>query len=532
MRRRSLEPVAGASGLLLLVVLLSWPRVPAAAQDVRVRGRGELELDARLDRALADDYLLVTADTVISRGDDARRTILVLNAMLAVEGEVAGDIVAVDANVFLRPRSRVRGDVVNLGGGLYRSELATIDGEIIDRPLADYTALGVGDHWLIWRRAARSGPIVFDGPFGVELPTYDRVNGVRLGWGAGYRLPFGRALRPEVHAGVRYFSERGAWGGRGELLLRLDTATVHVGYDRDALTNERWIKSDLMNSAVHLLKGKDYRDYYDAERWYVGIDWPLRLRGIAVTATAALRHERARTLRADEPWSILKPDSLRPNLPAGGDINSVLLGGAGEWEGVSSRLQMSVGGELGLDAPVPSGCVLPGDSCTPQALPERSYGLLSVDLDYAANTFRDHSLLVEAHVQAPVGGGTLPLQRWSFVGGSGTLWTFEMAEFRGDRILFADTRYRIPLPLIVPVLGRLELDLRHAAGMAWAEGVSRDIEQNIGLELRGLAVYARIVTNPASFSDDVELSVGLFNPIGANFPWASRAPQPEPQPQP
>lgn len=134
----------------------------------------------------------------------------------------------------------------------------------------------------------------------------------------------------------------------------------------------------------------------------------------------------------------------------------------------------------------------------------------------------DHMLRIEAYFQGPFPGTeSLPLQRWTFVGGSGTLNTFDVAEFRGDRVVFVESKYIIPLPerLSFRLLGPPELELIHAIGMAWTDDVERDLEQNIGVRLVFFAPYIRIMTNPAKPFDDIDLDVGLTWPFDNDRPW-------------
>src|SRR5690606_7986192 len=128
---------------------------------------------------------------------------------------------------------------------------------------------------------------------------------------------------------------------------------------------------------------------------------------------------------------------------------------------------------------------------------------------------------IEPHFQGPLPGtASLPLQRWSFVGGSGTLLTYDVAEFRGDRVAFVETEYSIPLPrrLTVRPFGRPSFDLLHMAGMAWTDDESPAFEQNIGARIRYNVVYVRVVTHPSRFADDVEVSVSVSLPRGS-YPW-------------
>jgi hypothetical protein len=133
----------------------------------------------------------------------------------------------------------------------------------------------------------------------------------------------------------------------------------------------------------------------------------------------------------------------------------------------------------------------------------------------------NHTLTISPHAQGPLPGtDSLPLQRWSFVGGSGTLYTFDVAQFRGDRVAFVETEYSIPLParLRIRLLGRPYVELLHAAGMAWSTGETPAFEQNVGARLSFNVLYVRAVTDPSRFEDDIEVTVGVTFPRRA-LPW-------------
>jgi hypothetical protein len=135
--------------------------------------------------------------------------------------------------------------------------------------------------------------------------------------------------------------------------------------------------------------------------------------------------------------------------------------------------------------------------------------------------FRDQTLELDLHFQGPLPGtGSLPPQRWTFVGGSPTLYTDSTAEFRGDRAVYVRTTYSIPLPtrFRLRVLGLPTLELMHMTGMAWTDEQARRFRQNIGVRLRYNVVYVRALTNPSAFADDIEFAVGVTMPQRAR-PW-------------
>ncbi len=491
--------------LVPAVLLAGWPAA-AAAQRVAFAGRGDVDLDRRIRSVLrSDDYLLVTRDTLIAAGDSVPRTILVLDATLKLEGAVAGDLVGVDANLFVRPSARVHGDVVNIAGGLYPSGLATIDGRVIDEPLAAYAVLRDGRTPRIV--ATRRAPALdLDGPLGFRPPTYDRVDALGITWAAGLRLPRLGRVEPRLDGWVGYRSGRGALNGGLELEARRGRTRFAFGGEELTATNDQWIRGDLRNSLSFLINGKDYRNYYEAERAYAEVAREFGREGRGWTAFLRGQLEDDESLGAGDPWALFE-DSFRANPPIDdGTITSLVLGATGDWIGRNAAA------EAGLDLEVAAE-VLGGDF---------DFARFLLWGEWAMDALADHVLEIEWRFQGPLPGTpSLPRQRWSFIGGSGTLNTFEIAQFPGDRLVFAESEYIIPLPdrLALPIIGAPDLRLIHAFGMAWTEDTDRDLEQNIGVRLQFAGPYLRVMTNPADPLDDVDLDIGLSWPFDGDRPW-------------
>jgi hypothetical protein len=399
------------------------------------------------------------------------------------------------------------GDVVNVGGGLYRSEAATIQGLVIDRPEAPYRVVESAGVLYIEPAPARQA-LEFDGLSGWHAPTYDRVNGLSLGWGATYLPPWLAGFEPRLHGDIVYRSERGAWDGGADVSLRRDGTTLTLGARRTTLTNEDWIRDPLRNSLSYLFVGRDYRDYYEARQLF--LELRRRSRGaLAWDARLRAQIEDARTLRADDPWTFIL-DSVRPNLPADeGRIASLVAVAAGEWAGAFSA------GGAGLEIEL-AGAAAGGDF---------SFGRFRAWTEWEIAALANHGLEIRAHFRGPLPGtDALPRQRWSFVGGSGTLPAAGIAAFRGDRLVFVETTYIIPLGqrFAVPVLGEPDLELIHAAGMAWPEGGRRELEQNVGVRLRLAVFTARLVTDPTDALEEAEFDLGLSLPRLRRRPWEPR----------
>lgn len=503
-------PRRRAAGPLALLALMVGTAAGAGAQELPVEtvGASDVSLDRRLARLLDADPIILTRDTMVAEEDTLRGSVIVLDATLVLEGVVTGDLVLVDAGAFVRPSARIGGDLVNMGGGLYRSELARVRGTIIDMPTASYRVVREPDRILIIAADAPSA-LDLDGVMGFQPPAYDRVNGLTLMWGARYRLPRLGDITPSIHGEVGWLTERGepAYGVSGR--IRRHATALEGGYDKGWATHDDWLRSDLNNALDYAWDGDDFRDYYEAERLWVGAwrefgDEAKSFYGIVEVRGQV---EDASSLRGDDPWHLL-PGDVRPNPPIDpGRTTSVMASFDMEWEGRETAFEGRVEYEAAREW-------LDG---------RFSFDRLAVRGDWAMRALADHTLEIEFFVQQPLGDVVLPRQRWSFVGGSGTLQTHEFAEFRGDRVVFTETKYIVPLPerLALPVVGAPDIQLIHGAGMAWTEGEDPAFQQELGARLQFFVLYFRYMFDPADLTDN-KLDVGLSSPFGGRHPWQRR----------
>lgn len=479
---------------------------PGQPADPRVekRGRGDADNDAFLRRFLADDYVLLGRDTVISHSDTIPGNALVLRATVRIDGVVAGDLVAVDANVFLRPTASVLGDVRNIAGGFYPSDLATVAGTTRSEPTAPYYVEERDDGTFVIQGLIQHSSLVLSGLYGLQPPSYDRVDGVTVTAGAGLLLPRVERFEPILRGRVDYRSQRGVITGGAELGMPRGNTELALGAERTTLTNERWISSDLSNSVSYFFTGKDYRDYYEADRAYAELRRTLETGTRTTTMFLRAQIEEATSLPAGSPWTVLgtpREDNIAVDESR---ISSALAGGSVDW--MLRNHVVRLGGTLEA-----AGTALRG---------RHTFTRYDATADWAMAAFANHTLRFEAHAQGPLPGtDSLPPQRWSFVGGEGTLQTFEMAEFRGDRVAFVETTYSIPVRRMrVRLLGVPDLQLIHLAGMAWTADESRSFEQNLGVRVRFSVVNVRFVLDPTRAVDKGRFIFG-FNMPRRSYPW-------------
>lgn len=474
---------------------------PLRAQTVELRGYGEADLDAILRSALDARPLIVVRDTIITSRDTIRGDVLVLKARFILEGAVLGNLTGVEANMYLRPTARVGGRVANVSGGYYPSELASIDSEE-DRPLAPYHVLRDGETYVVEGTVKRPA-LKFLGAF--QMPEYNRVDGLRAEVGPSLLLPPFAGFEPTIKGSVGYATERKDMILRAELGMKRGRSTVAVGWeDNVTATNDAWIRSQLKNTIAFIWNGKDYRNYYEADRTYAEFRRILE-RGQRVSGYwLRAQNENANPLAAGDPFVLLKPDSIRSNpLVPSQRVASAFVGAHTEWSGpvtvwkVAGAIEVA-GKVLGTDA---------------------AYNAYSANALYAMKALANHTLEIETYFRGPLPGTeTLPEQRWTYVGGSGTLYTFEAGQFRGDRLAFVETEYTIPFAqqFTLPILGAPKLKLMHNIGMAWTHQEKRDFEQNVGARLQFAMAYVRYLIDPRSGDSKFSANVAL---PGKAYPW-------------
>ena len=472
-------------------------------QNVRLRGYGEADVHSKIRAALASSPKLIVRDTTIAAGDTIRGNVMVLGSRLILEGTIQGDLIGVQANVYLRPPAEVTGEVTNVTGGLYPSELARV-GRIHDRALAPYQLVRSGNDYVI-EGTVKLPTLKWIGA--AQMPEYNRVDGLRIELGPRIYLPPVAGLEPVLSGSVGYATEREDVLGRAQLMLRRGRSSLAGGWEENVtLTNDDWVRSTLKNSLSFIWNGKDYRDYYEARRVYVEFRRTLEVGDRTTEYWVRGQREDSRPLFAGDPFTIVEPDSVRFNLAVDTlRLSSLIVGGQSEWLGATTA--WTVWGALEF-----AGKAFDAD---------RTFNAFSTNIEYAMQAVANHTLHINADFRGPLPGtDDLPLQRWTFVGGSGTLYTFDVAEFRGDRLAFIETEYRIPFrrQVRLPVLGRPTLRLMHSIGMAWSRVDDRPFEQNIGLRLQFPLAFVRVIADPQHLKRDVKFAGGISTPT-KRYPW-------------
>jgi hypothetical protein len=460
----------------LLLALLLLPAV-ARAQDVVVRDAGGGQGAAIVRRVVAGPHVVRagTAPLELPRDSTITSSLLVLGRTTYVASRVQGDVVVVGADLHLRPGADVSGRAVAIGGTVTETSLGRVAGGVVSLRDETYAVQSDGDRWLLDFRSLRvedREPLIrLAGMEGVKLPGYDRVDGLSLPVGVVFQ--FGNhALELEPY--VTYRSRLGVVDGALEVRTRDTSAFRLVGrVARDTRTNDRWIRADLLNSAAVLITGSDTRNYFRSDLGEARVVRRIVRGDFTLEPYVGGRLERVSPITATgNVWSLLyRNDSnkvARPNpLVEAGNIGSALVGAALSTTGfVTSVAYADI--EQGFSAPA-------GTSTFTQ---------LTVGGGVELPTFAAQVLKMRAHGVA-TRGRTVPMARYAYLGGSGTLRTLDLLEEGGSALLFVESRYLIPIERIqLPFVGQPVLILRDAfggAGVGTLPGLQHEIGVGLGL---------------------------------------------------
>lgn len=490
---------------MLRIVLLLVLFFPAGLHAQELRLEGDLvHPSAQLLREILerDRYQVLARDTVLAEDFRAPDDLIILGADVRLEGRVEGSVAVIDGALYVRPGAVIGGSIVSVRGEVIASGLATT-GPIVEVPLeAEARVQPDGrDHTVTLRAPPGPPPVRLPGLFGLGLPTYDRVDGLTLRAGVVADLG-GDSIGPSMSAGVTYHTARKALGGGAAIEVPLQRGVwARAEASRATATNEEWIRGALVNSAAALTLKSDARNYFLTDEASLTVERRGRQPLIAgegrVLPRLTVRISRDRSLESSDPWSLFGDEPWRPNPPIDpGTLASVVGGARGEWKGQTATFA----GDAALE-------------WAPPGIGDFTFAQAVASGQWAVQGLWRHALSLFVHTRMTLGADAAPAQRWSFVGGSGTLPTLERGALRGDRLVFASSSYSIPLPRVqLPVLGPPDLRFEHAVGSAWAADADPPRwEQNLGVGLDFGLVRAMVFINPADgFAEpSLSLSAGL-----------------------
>lgn len=491
--------------LATLALTLAASRV--GAQEVVLRSAGADSGTDVLRRVLAAPHVVRAgrAQLVLPRDSVVGSSLLVLGRPTYLASRVRGDVVVVGADLFLRPGADVSGAAVAIGGTVSATTLGTVGGGIVSLRDETYAVDTTGGRFLLDYRSLRAEEqreptFQLAGIYGLEIPRYDRVDGLSLP--AAVLLQFSdHAL--ELEPSATYRSRLGVVDPALDIRTRELMPWRFLGRAaRDTRTNERWIKGDLINSATTLWAGSDTRNYFRADVGEARVVRRIDRGAMSVEPYLGGRYERVWPVTAvGNVWSLFgrhdpEEKMARPN-PAvePGSIGSALAGLAIHSTGFA-RSDLAVDVEQGFHSPA-------GTSTFTQ---------LTLDGEVQLPSFRTQYMTFRAHGVA-THGASAPRARYAYLGGSGTLATLDPLEVGGTALLYVESRYLIPIQRIVlPVIGAPLLTLRDAfgsAGVGSLPAFQHEVGVGIGLSVVRLE-YTRAVAGKPGHEVGIGFSMSRF----------------------
>lgn len=487
---------------LFAAVLLALPAGPVRAQEVRISG-DDRSPAAQLAREILarNNYVRIDRDTTLPADFRAPGDLVIYDAEVRLEGAVEGSVAVFNGQLFIRPRSRIGGDIAIIGGDVYTSALATTGRILYPDPrsqvaLAEDSAGGRPGEVRLTPPRPRRFVTFLPRPY----PSYDRVNGLTASLGARFLLARTDS-GPRVDAWVSYRQENpDHLGGGARVDLPVGTQNLRVVGEasRATRTNDAWIIDDLSNSVTFGIRGNDYRDYYDADRASLLLTRPVGKPLIAgeswLSPRVGVQWERARSLQTQDVPTLFEGENKdRVNPPVlEGEIVSALAGADLRWQG---RISGFTGGAHLEYA-------IPGAS-------DAEFAQVIVNGRYTTTAFRTHVVDVYFRGMVPVSGDSAPPQRFGILGGSGTLPTLEVGEFRGDHLAFIEAVYAVPIHWIeLPYLGIPNIEALYATGAAWT-GDMPEWVQNPGVGLAFTLARVRYYIDPATDKSRLSFSFSI-----------------------
>lgn len=363
----------------------------------------------------------------------------------------------------------------------------------------------------------RESPISLPQGIGVRVPLYNRVDGLVVPWGPLISLANDRI---RIDPTVAYRSHIGKFDPFARILIAPTPGTrVEIAGGRGTFTNDGWIRSDLVNSLAALFVGSDARNYFRADRGLATIAHDFLANDIVFTPSIGAQTENdwstgSPVRHTEAPWSMFyRTDSLKLRRPnpaiAEGHVSSVLGRLKTDYERKDVKANLDVGVEHAFDAPPNS--FMTEDFVLKENI-SGDFTQFTVGSKASFLTFGEQSFAFRGHaVFTP--GDIAPPQRFAYLGGAGTLATVDLLALGGDRLVYVEGEYSIPIARVeLPLVGNPILSVRYAAGSA---GVAElpDFIQNIGVGagVRFFKVEYHIDPNykKTSFTHKHAFSVGL-----------------------
>ncbi len=365
----------------------------------------------------------------------------------------------------------------------------------------------------------RESPISLPQGIGVRVPMYNRVDGLVVPWGPMITLANDRI---RIDPTVTYRSHIGKFDPFAKIQIAPMAGTrLEIAGGRGTFTNDGWIRSDLVNTLASLAVGSDARNYFRADRGWATIAHDFVAKDFVFTPSVGGQFENDWSTgvpfrHTNAPWSLFKKtDSLKMRRPnpaiAKGHVASILGRLKTDYERDDVKGNLDVGIEHAFDGPPTFFIVSPPDPHS-AVNSEGDFTQITIGSKASFLTFGEQSFAFRGHaVFTP--GDIAPPQRFAYLGGAGTLATVDLLALGGDRLLYVEGEYSIPVPRVqLPFVGSPIVSLRYAAGSAGVKEFP-DFIQNLGVGagVRFLKIEYHIDPNykKTSYTHKSAFAIGL-----------------------
>jgi hypothetical protein len=379
----------------------------------------------------------VQGDVSFPAGSMFAGRLAIFRGSLRLAGRVRGDVVVINATLYLLPGADVDGDVLVVGGRLIRSPgarhvgrervlwdaapvLRDPDGVLVvrerRRPLGELATA---------RASFRTGRVRTDLLLATG-GTYNRIEGLPIVFGPTFELrPSRRSLaRLDLRGilrtageGSRLSSDFG-YGARAELAFPAGGIAGRI-YSEVASFDDQPL-SPAENGWSAFLLQRDFRDWFE-RRGGGGAAWVQPTRSLRFEVSVRRDHESS--VRAIDPWSLLRNGDRWRRNPLSDDGHYFTTGAHLNLDTRNDREHASTGWLLSARYEHST-----SDDVAPVTLPESvrppiptggGYAFDRLTLDFRRYSRLTPSLRVNARVRADgwIGGDRLPVQRRVSLGG-------------------------------------------------------------------------------------------------------------------
>ena len=367
---------------------------------------------------------------------------------LRLAGRVRGDVVVINATLYLLPGADVEGDVLVVGGRLIRSPEARHVGR--ERVVWDAAPVLRSDQGtLVLRERRRPLGELAEARTSFQTGrvrttlllatggTYNRVEGLPIVFGPTFELrPSRRSVaRLDLRGLLRTAGEGSrlgdfGFGARAELRFPAGGVAGRV-YSEVAPFEDQPLSASENGWSAFLLQ-RDYRDYFE-RRGGGGAAWVQPTRSLRVELSIRRDHERS--VRATDPWSLLRNSDRWRRNPLSDDGHFFTTGAQVDLDTRNDREQPSTGWMLRARYEHST-----SDDVAPLALPEvvrpplptgGGYAFDRLTLDLRRYSRLTPGLRVTARLRADgwIGGDRLPVQRRVSLGGPDLMPGYQFRAF-------------------------------------------------------------------------------------------------------